>query len=221
MEYTKEVIGVFPTPIARISITDDFASEIALLKNTDMRKTDGGYYVHLQSDNTYILELADLVNLKNKLEIEVSKYMQEILSFTQGGTITQSWVNMNSPGEGTHLHAHPNSIVSGVYYMDIPETSGVIRFHRTKQNISYYMEPTVDPTHASGNFWAYDFIDITVKTGDLLLFPSWVQHSVPINPTKEIRWSLAINSMPIYGLGERRNLSELVTKPNSELDLLR
>lgn len=219
MNQTKEVLGLFPIPVVKLSIEEDFTNEIDFLKTAEMRETDGGYYVHLQSDNTYILDLDIVSRLKTRLESEVTEYMQQILSFTQCGSITQSWVNKNSPGEATHIHAHPNSIVSGVYYMDIPESSGIIRFHRTKHNTTYYMEPTVDSTHAAGNFWAYDFIDITVKNGDILLFPSWLQHSVPKNPTEEVRWCVAFNAMPTWGLGEERNLSAMRTKPNSEIDL--
>jgi hypothetical protein len=45
--------------------------------------------------------------------------------------------------------------------------------------------------------------------GDLILFPSWLEHEVPLNQTQEVRKSLAFNCIPSIGFGEEGDLTEL------------
>jgi len=49
----------------------------------------------------------------------------------------------------------------------------------------------------------------------LLLFPSYLQHTVSINESQVNRYSLAFNSMPRYQLGMMNDLTEL-KMPNFE-----
>jgi hypothetical protein len=46
--------------------------------------------------------------------------------------------------------------------------------------------------------------------GLLLLFPSYLPHSVPLNETNYTRCSLAFNVVPTIGFGSEDNLTELL-----------
>lgn len=219
MQFIKEenVIGLFPIPVAKIPLVanEDFSQEIEILKTLDMTPTNDGYYPsHLRSQNSYCLDLDAVSRLRLYLESKVSEYMKDVLSFAYPAQLTQSWVNQNRKNEATHVHGHPNSIVSAAFYMDLPDNHGIIRFHRFKPNgnTTYYMEPQIDNDAASKNFYAYDWIDIPVQTGDLVIFPSYVPHSVPENQNDGDRWSLALNSVPVIGLGDRDRLTELLLR---------
>ena len=50
---------------------------------------------------------------------------------------------------------------------------------------------------------------IEFTPGLLLLFPSYLHHSVPLNKTDKTRCSLAFNIVPTIGLGEETSLTEL------------
>ena len=46
------------------------------------------------------------------------EYDQDKLSFN----ITQSWLNLSTPGQSHHKHMHQNSVISGVFYFNTIST---------------------------------------------------------------------------------------------------
>ena len=51
---------------------------------------------------------------------------------------------------------------------------------------------------------------IDVEEGDLILFPSWMVHSVDVNDTEDKeRISLAFNTFPIGEMGYNNNITHL------------
>ena len=102
------------------------------------------------------------------------------------------WVNINGYKDTNISHSHTHSIFSGVYYVNVPNNSGNIVFeHPTYDTIQY------DWNHDSVKSWnAYNSSLWTQvsKTGDMLLFPSWLKHYVKPNLNKkEKRISLSFN----------------------------
>jgi K+-transporting ATPase A subunit len=57
--------------------------------------------------------------------------------------------------------------------------------------------------------YTHEYFSINATPGLLLLFPSYLQHSVPLNKSNLIRCSLAFNSVPVVGFGEEESLTEL------------
>jgi len=57
--------------------------------------------------------------------------------------------------------------------------------------------------------YAWEYFDINFTPGLLLLFPSYLHHSVPLNKTNSTRCSLAFNVVPEVGFGEENLLTEL------------
>lgn len=208
----REIYGMFATPVSHIKLSQSFSKEIKWLQSQEMRHTMSDVQGphpdrHDVSKNSYILNDKKMKPVLEVIENEVTLFMKDVLSMAQPGRITQSWVNRNSPGEGTHQHAHPNSIVSGVWYFDMPDGKGNIRFHRHKADHGIFeMRPEVK---FSDNmpYWAWDWHEVTPSTGDLVLFPSYLRHSVLPNPANKIRWSLAFNSVPQDYLGTLHDLT--------------
>ena len=62
-----------------------------------------------------------------------NKYIcKEVLKWTNlDFYITQSWVNVATKGENHHSHRHPNSMLSGVYYIS-PELCHIRMLRDTK-----------------------------------------------------------------------------------------
>jgi uncharacterized protein (TIGR02466 family) len=211
----EHILALFPIPVVKIPFDNsfDYTQQVEILKTLEMRRTDGGSsQSHGASIDNYCLDLDPLKELRGYVESKISAYMKDVLSFNYPGQLTQSWVNRNDHGEPTHLHGHPNSIVSGVFYMDIPNTNGALRFHKNQFNgtsRTWLMEPSINKENAATNFYAFDWIDISVSTGDIILFPSYLPHSVPAHNDITPRWSLAFNSVPIVGLGDADSLNEL------------
>jgi hypothetical protein len=72
------------------------------------------------------------------------------------------WAAVHDSGMAHGRHDHPASSVSGVYYVDVPDGSGGIAWHDPR--------PSVDGGRVP--------LAIFPKSGELVLFPSWLEHEV-------------------------------------------
>jgi len=109
------------------------------------------------------------------------------------------------------MHTHPNGLISGVfYYGPTVEKTPAIKFHKIAAavNVSYILPKTVDKK--KNLKYSQNEFSIIFEPGLLLLFPSYLNHSVPINKTDKPRHSLAFNIVPTVGFGDERNLTELI-----------
>lgn len=92
------------------------------------------------------------------------------------------WSIINPPGSANKSHIHPGSHWSGVYYVHAPEKAGQISFQdpRAVQLMSMlaYKPNQKRPKEA----WTSVQYDPT--PGRLLIFPSWLYHSVAPNMSK-------------------------------------
>jgi uncharacterized protein (TIGR02466 family) len=135
----------------------------------------------------------DFSQLVNFIEKNVENFSEEILGIRKTDlTLNSMWSNMHLNGSKHHIHQHPNSFLSGVYYPYMPEC-------KDPGNILF-----IDPRQAKNMFYA-DFtkhscissrtIYITPKTGLLLLFPSWLEHGTEtfVCSTDEPRISISFN----------------------------
>ena len=106
------------------------------------------------------------------------------------------WFNINSFGDYNTLHHHRGSLLSGVYYIDLPSDSkkcGKIVFRRD-DDMEYYVPEGTKP-EIMGTSVQYDPI-----VARLILFPSWLKHEVQGNRTKGERISMSFNYqlLPLY-----------------------
>ncbi len=102
--------------------------------------------------------------------------------------ITGCWANI-SPKGGTHpAHQHPNNFLSGVYYVSVPKGAGIITFQDPRSQAHI-----ISPRVKNINFYNASTIDVEVHEGLMCLFPGWLIHSVPRNPSEERRISVSFN----------------------------
>lgn len=106
----------------------------------------------------------------------------------EGLEITNLWANVNFGHYAHHNHHHPNNHVSGVYYAKAAAGAGDILFYDPRPQ-AHLMEPDV-ATFTPANSAKHRF---TPEEGLMLLFPSWLEHSVEPNLSGEERVSLAFN----------------------------
>lgn len=93
--------------------------------------------------------------------------------------IGSMWSIINPPGSMNKSHIHPHSHWSGVYYVQAPEHSGDIEF--TDPRTAHVMnEPSFAPDkERSTENWTK--VRFTPDAGKMLIFPSWLYHSVAPN----------------------------------------
>jgi uncharacterized protein (TIGR02466 family) len=208
-----QIIGLFPIPVAVFKLEKNHKKTYDWLKKKPMRATSAaGPEQHLVTEDSFILENRECADLRREMERNISRFMQEILSFKSTGRITQSWVNQNRPGDGTHQHIHPNSLVSSVLYFDMPGDTTTIRFHKDTADpaTKFIMRPDLDRDKITERYFSWDWHEISVERDQMICFPSYLSHSVTQNTLDGDRWTLAVNSITVDGLGTERELTRLV-----------
>lgn len=104
--------------------------------------------------------------------------------------ITGCWANINPPGAPHPPHTHANNYLSGVYYVQMPDGAGTICYHDPRQQ-----RDILEPKFKKLNKFNSLFQNVKVDAGTLIIFPSWLGHSVPPNPTQGDRISVSFNIM--------------------------
>jgi uncharacterized protein (TIGR02466 family) len=196
---------VFPIPVMldkfhRSLTTEemDYARSVSLRKNVSNRS----------SSETYVLKNPMFKELSNWLDYKAKKFFHDIYS-PSGQVelyITQSWINHSEVGEEHHVHAHPNSIVSGVFYFDADPTVDKITFVKTITKDIDIMPVQYNPFNS--NTWYY-----SVDIGQLVLFPSTLKHTVESvlpSPKRKTRISLSFNTFIRGHINPGIELSELI-----------
>jgi len=97
------------------------------------------------------------------------------------------WVNMYDRGDGQEIHNHANSVVSGIYYVATPEGSGQLLFHSPMADCMY------DPPKRATNPMNVPASGLAPKAGTMILFRSWLRHSVMPSTGEGTRVSIAFN----------------------------
>ena len=198
-----KIVTLFSTPVVVVNIGQSFTKDEAdCFANIPMwRDKKGGMRNH-RSKDAYLFETYKdkLKNIRKFCEYYLKQYLEEIEGVnTNLATlrITQAWLNKTKPGESHHPHLHPNSYISGVLYISCLPNDHINlenRMYGLYNNLEFTKKPTV---------WNSRGSIINVKEGDLIIFPSWVPHSVDVNETEDKeRVSLSFNTFPIGEMGD-------------------
>jgi uncharacterized protein (TIGR02466 family) len=195
--------GIFPTPIYISKLNRELTPlELKFVdKNKkDFYKNDG----NITSNNNYILNEKPFANIKKELDLRVQDYFDKVISPSNNVTpyITQSWLNYTETNQYHHKHTHPNSLVSGVFYINCHEEHDKIKFF----NDNY---KTIKLEVKDWNLWNSESWWFSVKTGEVILFPSSLTHMVETKEGDNTRISLAFNVFIKGTVGNNKNLTEL------------
>lgn len=212
-EKNIEVLPLFPSPLFTYLYQDNDLQEIKNFLDT-VKVIDGGHAAQFgfHSKNTYVLDHPNCDKLGNFIMDCIKYFAKEVLMYSyKQYCFSQSWISHKAPGQHHTMHTHPNSLISGVFYYgeydyDIP----AITFHKPifGTNVSYLFPQYQSDRRKSQ--YAWETFSVNPSEGLLILFPSYVLHSVPLNTSDKVRKSLAFNVMPKSRIGQEDNLTELL-----------
>ena len=199
--------GMFPIPLYAVTREADLDSteekEIGNIIEEGMSRNDS----NSSTENTYIFK-TKLKSLKQFCEKQLRNYVKEIINPREELDlyITQSWLNVTKPGEYHHGHSHPNSIISGVFYISTEEDD-YITFTDPNAKLKNRIEFVQKEANLfNSSTWFFQSI-----TNELILFPSWLDHRVKVNPKATTdRISISFNTFVKGILGCRKASTELI-----------
>jgi uncharacterized protein (TIGR02466 family) len=174
--------NLFTTPIKIISLpnTKDIISAINKCTELGFEKN---FYERLEKE--------EAEKIQNIFTNEAELFVKEILNKKINLVFINSWVNYTKKYEINTPHGHSYVSVVGVYYVKTNEKSGDLLLHDPRGVTNMFLNSEID---TSGNLVdGRAYFRFKPKIGDLILFPSYLMHSVEPNMSDEIRISLAMN----------------------------
>ena len=195
--------GIFPTPVYFCEMERGFtAQEMTFFDKQRLptKKNVG----NTSSMDSYILDKPEMAVLKSEMMAAVQRYADNIMCIKPCAVpyITQSWLNYTEPGQSHPKHAHPNSVISGVMYINADEKTDKIFFFR---QMSQQIVPAIRET----NVFNSESWNFPVKTCRVVLFPSNLVHMVETKEGDNTRVSLAFNTFLKGIIGDGEDLAEL------------
>ena len=200
MKEKDELLQIFPIPVLITKYEPSIEEEFKFIEN--LRYVEQKENKNFKSDDTYLLKHKELSKIKDFINTSLNKYTQNILQTKQRLVVTQAWTNRNPPNSKHHEHVHPNSIISGVFYFRQSKTLPPIQFNKSVQD-GIKLNPEKYNQLNSETFL------LPMTDGELVLFPSSLRHSVPLNKGNEERYSMSFNTFSIDELGSRDSLTHL------------
>jgi hypothetical protein len=97
--------------------------------------------------------------------------------------LSGSWVNRHPNGAWTDAHQHGMVPQVIVLYLDNPENGGNLE---VAHPLFYHWSSTIKSP-------GYEWIEIPVKTGDVIIFPGWINHRTQKNQSSQDRIVMSIN----------------------------
>lgn len=205
MQVEARVTDLFSIPIiladASYSVSE---AELDFIRSGEYELNSGGNFI---SKDKSILSNPELSEIRSFIEVATDVYVKELLKWVPENNIytTQSWVNRNSQGASHSPHTHPNSYISGVFYLtDNPEPTVFSQRHNPLFPLDM---PTTEANLYNERFRKH--LIKPEKKGQLLLFPSTTEHFVPPNAATEERMTLSFNTWVRGSAGSVQNVNHL------------
>ncbi len=185
----------FPTPVWHFAIDNHQQLNSVLLPEIEaeqQRDRQGEKWSnvlgwHSVSNLHERASFSDITKIIQQNVLEVATFLRwDLQLFSMN--ITTCWAIVNGKLASNSVHNHPNSILSGVYYLQTPENCGGI-FFSDPRPASQMLIPPVEEF----NLWTFPKVSYKPHSGTMLLFPSWLLHGVEMNMSEENRISLSFN----------------------------
>lgn len=188
----SKIINLWPTPVYKTSIDRplSFLESNFLNRVYKLQPLSENY----RSDDTSILNNPELSDIAVFILESCQEYISKVINPKNILDVyfLQSWISFTSKNQSHHPHYHTNSFLSGVFYFDVNSAENSINFYNNSNGWNNRSMLHFDNTPT---LWVSKRITVPVKNGDLIIFPSYLDHGVDANMfTNSIRKSIAFNT---------------------------
>jgi uncharacterized protein (TIGR02466 family) len=186
MQY--ELINLFAVPVYKAPLERAFSNQELEFFDKHINNAVSAISNQASADKQ-ILDAPEMAELRQLISAHLNSYFQRIYDTANQVKleITQSWLAVSNQGDAHHTHSHPNSIASGVVYINLAARDG-INFYRDEDRQWFDLQPR------ENNYYnAYSY-HVETKVGDIVIFPSQIKHGVRPVQENVRRLSLAFNS---------------------------
>jgi len=187
------IYTTFANPVYHINLLETHKKYIFDFKKFAMSKykkdkgvvksNRDGYQSNFLSNNQLCEEFL------NSIKEHICDYISKIgVKIPFSFKLYEPWINVSQSRAYNVSHCHGKQDFSFVFYIQVPKNSGNLVFDSP---VLHHKTNMIQ--HQSFPFLNSETFIIYPKEGDLVIFPSYMPHSVEINKSKKFRISLASN----------------------------
>ena len=149
-----------------------------------------GYTSYGSRDQLFV-NSPTFAELGKKIDLHVKAYLEDLGYETDLNELILNtmWVNCMPKGSYHTMHIHPQSVISGTYYVETPPGSGAIKF-QDPRSFAFMNSPKLKKSAPAE---MQRFFTIQPKAGEVVLFESWLNHEVTENTSSKARVSVSFN----------------------------
>lgn len=195
--------------IKTLFVTKLYRAELAGVENVDLLKScrsiamadkagqrwskENGYqgYTSYSSLNDLPKRDPNFASLRQVLDKHAAAFARELHLDLSGRKLRLDsiWINVLEPN-GVHTgHIHPQSVLSGTYYVEVPSNASALKLEDPRHPMMMAAPGRREDAPESERSFVY----VAPKAGEVLMWESFVRHEVPMNQAKKSRVSVSFN----------------------------
>ena len=188
----KDSVPLFPQGVVSQYQHQYYSLDVSKLSDIEVGEPLNGVLTSQVSlkRNENILDLPVFEKIKEFILESVKHHLEHVEMFEYDDFwFTSSWINFCEPGGWQDYHNHANAILSGCYYIKADDTMPGLVFKKIELDSHQFFATytKVNQPHKANK------IELKVRTGSLVIFPSYMVHGHESNTTNETRIGIAFN----------------------------
>ena len=188
--------GLFPTPLLRVRefLSDELISACIAHVEAQALETNSRSAALSHTDIVEPDAQPHYQALMNAAMPHVKAFGHMLFGEMLEWQVKEIWTNVLETGGFQGIHTHANSFISGVVYLTPCHPSANTVFHRDiggREFIFSNQNEHAATTQFNGSKW----VSPDPQPGDMVLFPSYLLHDVPVNEGPR-RMTVAFNALP-------------------------
>ena len=197
---TQNIVDLFPTKIYHVPTGINCAK---FLKNTRhiISAADLQGRMHRQefmrgnstcsyNNMRHIHNMPEFKELTQCIEEHANTYWKE-LNYAPQPRVVEMWSNTYKTGSYIDIHNHAPTQVVGSFYLHQPDHGGNLCFEDPMVQVAKHQPYDIKGNDIyNSSYWQ---TELSVKTGDLVLWPGWLYHRTRPNSSDQDRIIIGIN----------------------------
>lgn len=177
---------VFTTPIFRdkteltVAQRDEVCRYLLQLRDEssgEKKSNRGGWH---SNGNLFAPDHTQFPALRDAVTAALFRYVGEVFGFRGEIQLALTgWTVINGPGDYNVPHNHAANLLSGALYLAVPDdmNGGAIVFQDPRLNLNAHESEGMRRLNVRPP-WMNPTVNVTPNVGDILVFPSWLNHWV-------------------------------------------
>lgn len=184
----KKVAKIFPTYLLGYDNPDFVEQNKKIIEVLEKEAFTPGPRQPWQTLDNHLDLRSEFKDLFDWIHTCLEDYRRTFMYNCDEFKIVIAWANKANQNGAHRMHVHPNSFISGVYYVSENPTPTMFEDPRYQIRSGF--------TVASHSLMASSVFEGPSDQGALILFPSWLPHFTESMPFEGTRYTISFNVVP-------------------------